>query len=133
MLEFFELGVDLAEMAKTVASIDDKIMLNEAVTAINKLTAENRELSDELAKLRQELARRKELEYRDGSYYLARGDGKLEGPVCRRCYLSEGLINRLMWRRDHELRCTVCDTTYSYGTLGEFDPPPEVTFLEDGI
>lgn len=108
---------------------EDKLRLAEAGIALGELAAENRRFACEVAQPRVELEWRKDLEYRDGSYFILSSDALDEGPVCRRCYISEGLINRLRWGRDGSLECTVCGTKYNPQKAGEYDPPPEVTFV----
>ena len=112
MPDIFQIGADLGEMAKAVASADDKMRLVEAAMALNELAVENKRLMDENAGLRVELARRKALEYRGGSYYLIEGDGSEVGPVCPRCYRAEVLISRLE-RANGGARCSVCGTRYA--------------------
>lgn len=129
MPDIFQLSADLGNIAKTIASADDKLRLAEAGVALGELAAENRRLAAEVAELRSRLSRRKDLEYRRGAYYVVMGGGEFEGPVCRRCYESEGLINRLKWNGSHELCCTVCKTAYNPEEAGEYEPPSGVTFL----
>lgn len=112
MPDIFQIGADLGEMAKTIASAEDKIRLSTAAMALNQLAEENSRLMKDNEHLRTELARRKALEYRDGSYYVVTSDGKEAGPLCPRCYQDEGFIYLLSQSRNGA-RCSVCGKTYA--------------------
>lgn len=112
MPDIFQIGVDLADLAKTVASAEDRIKLAEVAMALNQLATENKQLIEENSELRKALARRKSLEYRDDSYYLTTEEGEQIGPVCPKCYQGDALINRLE-RANGGARCSVCGTRYA--------------------
>lgn len=111
MPDIFQIGADLGELAKTVASADDKMKLAEAAMALNQLAMENRRLMDENEGLRKELAMRKALEYRKGSYFVV-VDDELVGPICPDCYQEKGLIYRLE-KANGGARCSVCGKRYA--------------------
>lgn len=111
MPDFFQIGLELTEVAKTVASAEDKILLAEASMALNQLAIENKRLMEENEELRRELALRKKLEYRDGSYYVVEDDGDMVGPICPECYMKKGLVYLTVGRSDGS-RCTTCGAVF---------------------
>ena len=62
--------------------------------------------------LRTQLARRKALEYRDGSYYVVLDDGREAGPLCNECYQEKGFIY-LLESSSRGARCSVCGRVYA--------------------
>lgn len=108
----FDLSADIIEMAKEAASAEAKMRLFEAANALNSVTAENRKLMQKNEQLRKELARRKALEWRDGSYYVVQDDGKEAGPLCNECYQEKGFIY-LLEKSSKGARCSVCGRVYA--------------------
>lgn len=106
-----ELSADILEIAKEAASADVKIRLFEAANALNSIVDENRRLMDENEGLRKELARRKALEFREGSYYVVTDDGSEVGPLCVECYQEKGNIY-LLGKSRNGARCSVCGRVY---------------------
>lgn len=80
---------------------------------LGDLSDENRELKAENAKLSEELARRKALEYRGGLYYIIE-NGALAGPICPDCYDETGRI-RLLKNGGSWWRCITCGKRYNDG------------------
>ena len=112
MFDGFELSADIIEIAKGVTSAETKMRLYEAANALNSVTAENRTLMQKNEQLRKELARRKALEYRDGSYYVVLDDGEEAGPLCNECYQEKGFIY-LLEKTSRGARCSVCGKVYA--------------------
>lgn len=112
MPDIFQIGADLDEIAKAVASAEDKMKLAEAAMALNQLASENKRLMDENDELRKKLAKKKALECRRGSYFVIGEDGEGIGPVCPKCYQESGLVY-LLERVSGGAHCPVCKARYA--------------------
>ena len=127
MPDLFQLSADLTSIAKSVASAEDKLRLAEAAITLNEIASENRRIAEENEQLVKKLARRKALEYRDGSYYVTLPGGTLEGPICPECYDGKGFIYRLQAMSSGYMRCVTCGADYPMPP-GITSPDP-ITFV----
>ena len=108
-LELISMG---RELAKALASAEDKMRVMELAARAADLEEENRELRREVAELREELARRKGLETYRGASYVLEGDGTRTGPVCKACYDEHDLVVILESSADGGARCPSCRRRY---------------------
>lgn len=106
----------LVEALDATETLKDRLDLRNELLSIQKdvmdLQIANDELIREKAKLREQLDRRKKLEYIDGSYYVML-ENKMVGPICPQCYRDKDIINPL-----HNGYCSVCKTRYAIKESG---------------
>ena len=88
-----------------------RMRLRELYGDVADLEDENRELRERVSELQAELERRKDMEYKDGGYFvIVNGEGV--GPICPECYRNKGLVYPLE-STSQGARCPTCGRYYA--------------------
>lgn len=112
-------------LIRTYAEIkpdEARLRLHDLFEAATELEDENRRLREEVGELTKALQRRKDMEFRDGGYYIIADEAEF-GPICPRCYEAEGFAYSLKPTVDGDGLCTVCGRAYP-GTTPGLPPGP---------
>lgn len=106
---------------KTFLSAEDRVKVAELAEKAFNLEEENHALRGEVARLSEELARKKRLETISGVTYVLEDDGSRTGPICKKCYDECDLVVRLVGCRGGS-RCVNCGSIYPGVDSGLDDP-----------